>query len=305
MWYSGINCPACGKSLTESQFLGIKKERELSQLPTIECRNCGLQLPTWDNILDLRVGRATSSLEVTLRDSVAQQVDSNTDILERAARHYYIPGVKRHIKKFVGGIKAQGTILDIGIGLGWYWQDIEETFRVVGVEFSMATLLRARKILPPHVSLICSNICDLKVEECSFDGVWSSQVLQHIESTSEVEKVISQVYRALRPGGIFELRWLNRSGLARTLRGLTGMSYPTQERTGQLFVRRLVSSELYRLVSSVFGSKQVQLQYEENLFHPELGARHRYTWVDPLEAKLEKCSWARFTGRQIAVRAVK
>ncbi len=80
--------------------------------------------------------------------------------------------------------------------------------RVVGVDFSSAQLAHARAFASSqHVSVrfIESNVEDLStLRDTSFDLAFSAYALGFVQ---DVRKVFREVYRTLRPGGLFAFSW--------------------------------------------------------------------------------------------------
>lgn len=119
------------------------------------------------------------------------------DLIQRKALNHYL-----HAKK-------GEAILDIGCGIGrWSLKLAERGAMVTGVDLSqeMINIARERardKGLP--ISFIASPIQGLMVEASSFDKALAVTCLQHIISDEEMERSITIISRALKPGGVFIL----------------------------------------------------------------------------------------------------
>jgi len=108
--------------------------------------------------------------------------------------------VDRTEKKLVFSmIKTKhGDALDLGCGTGNYTLELyKRGFQVVGVDISRRMLKIAQKKLP-NVKFIKANAYSLPFEDNTFDLVLSVTMLEFIH---EPEKVLSEVYRVLKPGG--------------------------------------------------------------------------------------------------------
>ena len=91
-----------------------------------------------------------------------------------------------------------GNALDLGCGTGNYTLELyKRGFQVVGVDISRRMLKIAQKKLP-NVKFIKANAYSLPFEDNTFDLVLSVTMLEFIH---EPEKVLSEVYRVLKPGG--------------------------------------------------------------------------------------------------------
>lgn len=91
-----------------------------------------------------------------------------------------------------------GNALDLGCGTGNYTLELyKRGFQVVGVDISRRMLKIAQKKLP-NAKFIKANAYSLPFEDNTFDLVLSVTMLEFIH---EPEKVLSEVYRVLKPGG--------------------------------------------------------------------------------------------------------
>ena len=91
-----------------------------------------------------------------------------------------------------------GNALDLGCGTGNYTLELyKRGFQVVGVDISRRMFKIAQKKLP-NVKFIKANAYSLPFEDNTFDLVLSVTMLEFIH---EPEKVLSEVYRVLKPGG--------------------------------------------------------------------------------------------------------
>lgn len=99
------------------------------------------------------------------------------------------------------------NILDIGCGYGW----CEVSFlkrganHITGIEISEIDLKTIKKnITDERVSTTVASAIDLPFPSESFDAVVSWEVIEHIPKHTE-EKMFSEVWRVLKPGGVFYL----------------------------------------------------------------------------------------------------
>jgi ubiquinone/menaquinone biosynthesis C-methylase UbiE len=94
------------------------------------------------------------------------------------------------------------TVLDVGCGFGW----AELLFsklnpkHMVGVDYSEECLVVARKFKHPSCSFKKGDALQLPFKDNTFDTVISFEVLEHIPKHTE-DKMFSELYRVLKPGG--------------------------------------------------------------------------------------------------------
>jgi len=119
---------------------------------------------------------------------------------------------------------AAGLWLDIGCGAGTYSRWLHERgLRVVGLDYSQPTLLKARARIPGEIALVAGDAMRLPFADRTFDGALCFGVLQAV---SDSAPVVREIARVLMPGALLWIDALNRDGMAarltelrRTLRG--------------------------------------------------------------------------------------
>jgi SAM-dependent methyltransferase len=96
-----------------------------------------------------------------------------------------------------------GRVLDIGCGAGVPADRllVDAGFAVTGVDISLVQIERARELIP-QATFVCSDIVDFVLPPRSFDAVISFYALIHLPLGDQRE-LISRVFGALRPGGLF------------------------------------------------------------------------------------------------------
>jgi len=101
-------------------------------------------------------------------------------------------------------------VLEVGCGAGRVTRALARVFgRVDGVDVSGEMIARARQSLRDcsNVRLHQNNGIDLAMfGPAEFDFAFSSIVFQHIPSKEVIENYIREVWRILRPGGLFKFQ---------------------------------------------------------------------------------------------------
>ena len=141
------------------------------------------------------------------------------------------------------------SVLDIGCGAGFVSNDLAKAgFRVTGVDFSRETLDVARHHAPEQNAprYEWGDAYALPFNENAFDAVVAFDFLEHVTSP---KKIILEVKRVLRPGGLFLFHTFNRNPLAHLviIKGVEWFvkNTPPQMHRIELFIR---PSELDRML---------------------------------------------------------
>lgn len=105
----------------------------------------------------------------------------------------------RELRLVLGRLKRlvpQGKLLDVGCGDGFQTQELARTYWSVGTDYRMEGFDRA---LPGRASFVCCDCERLPFPDASFDVVYTSNVLEHLE---DVRRSLKEMLRVLRPGGV-------------------------------------------------------------------------------------------------------
>ncbi len=102
--------------------------------------------------------------------------------------------------------------LDVGCGAGTYTRWLfDQGLRVVGVDYSQPTLVKAQARTPDAIPLCAADGTRLPFRDATFDGVLCFGLLQ---AMSRSVPVVRELARVLKPGGVLWIDALNRGGLA-------------------------------------------------------------------------------------------
>ncbi|MEK7616895.1 MAG: class I SAM-dependent methyltransferase [Patescibacteria group bacterium] len=121
--------------------------------------------------------------------------------------------LKRRAKRIVEELQLKNMekILDVGCGNGYYLNLLNKLgfeLILVGIDNDGRALKDARKLIRDNkVKLISANANKLPLESRSFDKVILSEVIEHVE---DEQKVLSEIYRVLKPGGVMVLTTCNK-----------------------------------------------------------------------------------------------
>ena len=117
--------------------------------------------------------------------------------------------VRRHVflsyAKYISGLN-QARILDIGSGTGFYierWRELGVK-SITGIDIAKASVETLTKKYPDHYFLRLDISERLEIITArQFDIVSAFDVLFHIVNDVRFERAIQNIYRQLKPGGIF------------------------------------------------------------------------------------------------------
>lgn len=105
------------------------------------------------------------------------------------------------IPEFMASLPKQGKILEIGCAGG---RDakifVKNKFDYTGIDLVPLFLKEAKKAVPKG-TFLKMDVTKLKFPKNSFDGIWASAVLLHLNKP-EVPKTLKQMNKVLKSGGI-------------------------------------------------------------------------------------------------------
>jgi SAM-dependent methyltransferase len=112
----------------------------------------------------------------------------------------------RHFRR-VWTSPGRETWLDAGCGPGTYTRYLEENGqRVIGVDYSLPSLCKARDRSPRTIPWVVADVQHLPVGNAAFDGVLCFGVFQALAGP---ERAIAELASAVRPGGWLWIDALN------------------------------------------------------------------------------------------------
>jgi len=119
--------------------------------------------------------------------------------------------LKRRARRIIEELELKNDekILEVGCGNGYYLNLLNKlgfSLTLVGIDNDKLALKDAKKIIGSRIKLVLADANKLPFEEQSFNKVIISEVIEHVE---DEEKVLSEIYRVLKPGGVMVLTTCN------------------------------------------------------------------------------------------------
>ncbi len=159
------------------------------------------------------------------------------------------------------------SLLDAGCGGGrnlvWF---LRSGYEVFGVDESPGAVEQVRRLaaaLAPHLppeSFQVADLADLPFPDARFDAVLCSAVLHFARDEAHFDRMLDELWRVLRPGGLFFARLASTIGMEGRVQPLDGRWYLLPDGTR----RFLVDQEMLRTTAGRLGG----------------------TWLDPLKTTL-------------------
>jgi ubiquinone/menaquinone biosynthesis C-methylase UbiE len=135
---------------------------------------------------------------------------------------------KKMLQQFVRFIKSPAKILDVGCAAGRDARVLKDMgYDVVGVDMAEKLLAIARAS-NPDISFVAGDMRQLPFEDASFDGVWASGVLHHVER-GDMIPALQEFHRVLKTGGILHV--YTKAGKGKLLTREASVAYAEREFT--------------------------------------------------------------------------
>ena len=114
------------------------------------------------------------------------------------------------LQVFIPYIEDNFKVLDLGCGNGRLLKVLQESnkkFDYLGLDFADNLIAAAKKQFPDF-SFQVQDMESLKLEPESFDMIFLIASFHHLESLKARQKVLGDIYKALKPGGLlFMTNW--------------------------------------------------------------------------------------------------
>jgi SAM-dependent methyltransferase len=192
----------------------------------------------------------------------------------------------REVEFLTGQLPAGGRILDLACGTGRIAAPLAKRgFEVAGLDISERALAVARDEAP-ELDLRHGDMRELPWEEATFDGVinlWTA--FGYFETQSHDERVLAEIARVLRPGGMFLIDTVNPIGLMRIYRPVGWQ----EAAAGVLFLERRVYDPVTGRAQADWlfvhpDGRRVKRSFDHRLYTaPELGDMLRRAGLEPVQ----------------------
>lgn len=197
----------------------------------MECRNCGSKktkfLFTKDNVPYLKclTCRIWFSGEVLSDDSLkglyGYYATSPSVVLTKINELRY----EALLNKFEGYRKTN-RLLDVGCGRGDLLRIAKERdWEAVGTEFSQEAVELCKS---NNLTVLAGKLSEINFPHSYFDVIFLQEVIEHVDESPE--KILNEVLRILRPGGIVYLTTPNLNSLSQRLLGKKWRAFHSEHR---------------------------------------------------------------------------
>lgn len=143
-----------------------------------------------------------------MAESATSNIEANIVVHSRVAAVYnetephFRPENQERVKNILKGLRPRspgGKLLDVGCGTGFIINLVKDLFdEIHGIDITEDMLKRVDT--SGNVTLHRGQVEKMPFADASFDFVTAYAFLHHVENT---ELILAEVYRVLRPGGIF------------------------------------------------------------------------------------------------------
>jgi ubiquinone/menaquinone biosynthesis C-methylase UbiE len=170
--------------------------------------------------------------------------DYYEDLWQRLPDELAPPDFERRRRFLLGNLRQGERVLDLGCGTGEFTASLAAAGAApIGVEVAQAALERARSRHPDLEFCLAPTEGSLPLEDCSFDMVWASEVIEHVADTA---RWLSEIRRVLRPGGRLLLTTPSHGRMRIVLGGIERYSEPLGDHL-HLYTRRSLAQTLGEL----------------------------------------------------------
>ncbi|MFZ4575583.1 MAG: class I SAM-dependent methyltransferase [Phycisphaerales bacterium] len=165
----------------------------------------------------------------------------------------YAPHFLKFMDRWFGKFPKGAKVLEVGCGDGFFSSQIAQRgCEVTGVDLSTEGLRRAKERTPAGTFLSHDLTQPMPFPDATFDGVWCSEVLEHLFSPLYV---LEQMSRVLKPGGV-ALLTVPYHGLLKNL-AIAAFAFEKHYDPEYVHLRFFTSGTLGRLVQKA-GMKVVE-----------------------------------------------
>lgn len=112
---------------------------------------------------------------------------------------FYNQEIKNRLKKI------PNNVLEVGCGAGSIFSEVRNDFEVLGIDVSPSAIkLANQNNISKNIKYECLDVTSMDFKE-QFDLVYDSHCFHCLTDPLDREKALANIYKALKPGGIFAL----------------------------------------------------------------------------------------------------
>ncbi len=196
-------------------------------------------------------------------------------------------------------------MLDVGCGWCWHWRNISKIrpdIKIVALDFIEENFFHTEKLMTKQsleqIIFLHDDFNNLKIENNSFDAVWSSQAFQHMKN---LDYNFKKVYNLLKKDGWFYNFNLNDSIFVKTKKFFKKNNYIEN----YYYLNRDIYSQVKKL-KKIFNTEP-KVNYCEFFFHPEfnLTLGRENSTIIKLEKLFSKVQIFNWMARQVLLKLKK
>lgn len=223
----------------------------------------------------------------------------------------YAAGIPEHVRQRLLGRKVEAMLtrlpapsgearvagLDLGCGHGWYATELAKRgYAMTGIDLSAGQIAQAKKHCAEQaasVELTAYDGVKIPFPDASFDFVYSINVLHHVVNLEVRERLLAEILRVLKPGGVFFLHEMNvENALFRAYMSYVFPLLKSIDEGTELWIRPS------RLPQVAGGAWSREIEYFT--FLPEFLPGLIQRMFRPLERRLELSSWRKYSAHYMA-----
>jgi ubiquinone/menaquinone biosynthesis C-methylase UbiE len=122
--------------------------------------------------------------------------------------------IRPSLTKFIKlHFKEGAKVLHAGCGSGQVDESIASYIDITPLDLSEGALVLYKQYNPGAKNLTHASIFEIPVEDNTFDGIYNLGVMEHF-SEQDIQKILKEFTRVLKPGGTMILFWPPKFGLS-------------------------------------------------------------------------------------------
>jgi SAM-dependent methyltransferase len=122
--------------------------------------------------------------------------------------------IRRSLNRFIKGNFAKGDlVLHAGCGSGQVDADISSYISITAMDISPVALEIYKRENGPNSTTLWASIFQIPLPDASMAGIYNLGVMEHF-TEEEIQRILQEFLRVLRPGGRFVAFWPPELGLS-------------------------------------------------------------------------------------------